>query len=163
MDILALDLGTKTGYAYNRAGAFFCGTWELATDREIRQWGRERITRTQDPRVARLCEKLDDGRFFDIIVFEDVQFSTYTLQTQLWAALRSSIWLCANAGHVDCVPVKTLKMFAGHGNADKNAMSCFLKTKHPEIWKPTLDDNAIDAAWMWIWARHTFARMKIGK
>lgn len=162
MNILALDLGTHTGFAYNRGEEFNCGTWDLATDREIRQWGRERKTRTEDPRVERLCKKLAVFVVpWDLVVFEDVQFSTYTLQTQLWSALRSSVWLCSNADRFDCVPVGTLKKFAGAGNADKKAMSRFLQAQHPGLWKLTgNNDNTIDAVWAWLWAKHTFARMK---
>lgn len=163
MDILALDLGTATGFAYNRGDEFFCGTWTLGTPKEIRQWGKERKTRTNDPRVERLCGHISEFElgYFDIVVFEDVQFSTYTKQTQLWAALRASVWLCANTSLIDCVPVGTLKKFAtGNGAADKKTMSRFLKCQYPKIWKSALDDNAIDAVWLHLWAKHTFARMK---
>lgn len=162
MNTLALDLGTHCGYAYNQGETFSCGTWVLASKTEIRQWGRERKTRTDDPRIKRLCEKFAEfPQTFDLVVFEDVQFSTYTLQTQLWSALRASVWLCSGAARIDCVPVKTLKLFAGSGNADKKAMSRFLQIQHPGLWKLTNNnDNTIDAVWIWLWAKHTFARMK---
>lgn len=172
MNILALDLGTHCGYAYNRGPfeikngqqipyEFHCGTWDLATSKEIRQWSRERRTRTNDPRIEGLCRKLSALEKFDLIVWEDVQFSSYTLQVQLWSALRSCIWLCAKSNLFECVPVMTLKKFAGSGKADKKAMSQFLQSQQPSLWKLTNNnDNTIDAVWAWLWARHTFARMK---
>lgn len=160
MNILALDLGTITGFAYNRGNEFSCGTWNLASAKEIRQWGKERKTRTDDPRIARLCNHVSALGHFELVVFEDVMFSTYTKQTQLWSALRAAVWLCADTGRYDCVPVGTLKIFAtGKGNADKAQMATHLKIEHPEIWKPTLDDNAIDAIWVWLWAEKTYGRM----
>lgn len=160
IDILALDLGTSTGYAYNRGEEFACGTWTLGTAKEIRQWGRERLTRTKDPRIERLCENITALGEFDVIVTEDVQFASSVYQVQLWASLRAAVWLCGTAKRFEAVAVGTLKKFAtGAGNADKDQMSLALRSTYPSIWKHALDDNAIDAAWAWIWARHTFSRM----
>lgn len=161
MDILAIDIGTNTGFAYNRSKEFFYGTWTLATAKEIRQWGKERKTRTDDPRIERLCNHISALGHFELVVFEDVLFSTYTKQTQLWSALRAAVWLCADTSRFDCVPVSTLKLFAtGKGNADKSMMSKALRLQHPGIWEPTMDDNAIDAIWAWCWAEKTYQRMK---
>ncbi len=160
-DILALDLGTKTGFCYTNGVNRKMGTWLLATPPEIRQWGKTRKTRTKDPRVERLCEKIAGLGTFDVIVFEDVQFSIYTQQTQLWSSLRSAIWLCGRAPIIEAVPVTTLKKFAtGSGGADKLAMArCFLTNPYFQN-SPKLDDNGIDAAWLWLWALQNLSRMK---
>ncbi len=169
MNILALDLGTDTGYAYNLDSEFFCGTWSLATKKEITAWGKTRERRTNDPRVDRLCKKLSKlaGHDFDVVVFEDVEFASSVYQMQLWSALRSCVWLCAHAKHFDCVPVGTLKLFAtGNGHATKESMKKYAlgswraQAEFPD--DPSgLNDDAIDAAWAWVWARHTFKRMKL--
>lgn len=160
--MLALDLATSTGYAFNRGSEFFCGTWVLGTDKEIRKWGKERLTRTVDPRIDRLCKHVSELGLFELVVFEDVMFSTHTKQTQLWSSLRAAVWLCARTTRFDCVPVATLKKFAtGNGAADKPTMSKWLRSQYPEIWTPELNDDAVDAAWLWLWAKKTFARMKI--
>lgn len=163
MDILAIDLGTHTGYAWNRGDEFACGTWKLATPREVTAWGKQRLTRTADPRIERLCTRIADLGSFDIVVFEDVQFASSVYAVQLWSSLRASIWLCANAtAHIDCVSVGTLKKFAtGNGSADKPTMSKCLRIQYPAIWQLTMDENAIDAAWLWLWAKQQFKRMKI--
>lgn len=159
-DVLALDLGTHAGFAYNRGEEFACGTVTLGSAREIRQWGKTRLTRTADPRIGRLCKWLGDVGLFDCIVFEDVQFASSVYQVQLWSSLRAAVWLCGQAKHFEAVPVGTLKKFAGHGGADKEAMSRFLKARHPEKWNENLTDDEVDAVWLWLFAKHTFARMK---
>lgn len=167
MNILALDIGTKTGYAFDN-GVFAtklspiqCGTWTLATPREITQFGKERLNRRRDPRVLRLQQNL---RVFspDIVVFEDVQFASSTYQVQLWSALRAAIWLTFPACLIDCVPVATLKRFAtDHGGATKPMMAAALRRKHPSIWTAALDDNAVDAAWLWLWAKQNLGRAQL--
>jgi hypothetical protein len=162
MDVLALDLGTKTGFAYNRGAIFTCGSWELATAKEIRAWGRDRKTRTQDPRIERLCRNITGLRPFTIVIFEDVQFSTYTAQTQLWSSLRSCVWLCASANVMECIPVSTLKKYAtGTGAATKQLMAKRFWVEPEFAGVKSADDNAIDAAWAWKWAHEKFKRMKL--
>jgi len=161
MDVLGLDLGTSTGYCYNRGDHIFCGTWELATAKEITAWGKDRKRRTGDPRIRRLCDNIASIDYLDIVAYEDVQFGSTTFQTQLWSGLRSDVWLCARAGITECVPVSTLKKFAtGHGGATKEAMARALKREHPQIWNCALDDNAVDSAWVWLWATKTLIRTK---
>lgn len=171
MDILALDIGTKVGFAYNQTlllpetdctGRYDAGTWALASDTEVKKWGKARLTRRNDPRIRRLCDNIAALGAFDVIVFEDVEFQTYRMQTQLWSALRSSLWLCGLAKHFECVNVTTLKKFAtGAGNADKAAMSKALKRRHPKLWTPWLDDNGIDAVWLWLWGQENLSRLKL--
>lgn len=159
MDILALDLGTKTGFAWNRGDEFFCGTWVLGTDTEIRKWGKDRQRRTGDPRIERLCTHVTKLGHFDMIVIEDVMFASSVYQVQLWASLRAAVWLCCDATKFEAVPVQTLKKFAcGNGAADKAAMSRFLKFRHWNLWTPELSDDTIDAIWIFLWAKETFAR-----
>ena len=170
MNILALDLGTKTGYAYGVAAAgnpCTIGTWKLASAKEIREWGKTRITRRCDPRPMRLYRRLCElGNVPDILIFEDVNFSSYTLQTQLWASLRTAVWMFAykrDVPHVDCVPVKSLKLFATNfGGASKEQMAKALKLVAPGLVSARLDldDNAIDAVWLWKWADLNLCRMK---
>ncbi len=158
-NILALDLGTKTGYAYNFNEEFFAGTWTLATDKELKAIRQPRLDRRRDPRVITLFRTLasEIGPWVrpEIVVFEDVQFASYTGQVQLWASLRAAVWLAFDAPvNIECVPVGTLKKFAtGHGGATKDSMANYLKAQHPECYRPALDDNAVDAAWLWIWAK----------
>jgi len=179
MNVLALDLGTKTGYAYNNDGYFECGTWLLATPSELREQKKYRGDRRLDRRVTKLFERvksISEQIPLDTIIFEDVQFSSTTYQTQLWASLRAVVWLACppNVG-CECVPVGTLKKFAGHGGATKEMMGLFLcraNTRFCRIGKSNpkfffrkseeqvqpVDDNAIDAVWLHRWAQHNLSR-----
>jgi hypothetical protein len=160
MDILGIDLGTRTGYCYNRGPEIFCGTWELATDKEITAWGKNRKRRTGDPRIERLCKLLSGLGKFNIVAFEDVEFSSSTFQVQLWAGLRSSVWLCALSDVRECVAVGTLKKFAtGHGGATKEAMAqAFYLDRVIIHLESPLDDNMIDSYFIWKWATTTLTR-----
>lgn len=163
MNILALDYGTKTGYCYGSdASDLQFGTWKLATDKEVTGWGKSRLTRTCDPRIARLAGYLRAFPLANMIVFEDVQFASSTYQVQLWASLRTVAWLDYPPGtQFECVPVGTLKKFAtGSGTATKERMGqCFVTAGHIRIEHfLSLDDNAVDAIWIWLWAKQIFAR-----
>jgi hypothetical protein len=53
-----------------------------------------------------------------------------------------------------------LKLYAtGYGAADKPAMARALYKKHPMFKSQGLDDNGVDAAWLWLWAAENFKRM----
>jgi len=136
------------------------GTLKLATAKEVTQWGKERLTRTCDPRMDRLWDFLHSMPTPDIVVFEDVEFSSYTKQTQLWASFRSVVWLRYGHGRgvlLECVPVSTLKKFAtGAGNANKNGME--RAATRLGINVDGLDDNAIDALHLWRWAERNLTR-----
>lgn len=166
MNILALDLGTHTGYCHTSpvAGGVVAGTWDLANKKEIAAWNKNRLIRRRDPRISRFAEKLAvvDPRP-DVVVFEDVQFQTYTYQTQLWASFRAAVWLSFPAPViVDCVPVQTLKQFAtGWGGADKEKMMLALRKKYPEWAGVEMDDNEADAIWIYKWTEHNLGRLKV--
>lgn len=97
-----------------------------------------------------------------MVVFEDVQFSTYTLQTQLWASLRTCVWLTLGKSCLlECLPVSTLKKFAtGFGGATKEGMAAALFKQSPGFRGQKLDDNAIDAIWIFKWAQTHLSRVK---
>jgi hypothetical protein len=162
LKILALDLGTKTGVAFGeRTVDITTRAW--AKPSEISKARKLRMDRRQDPRLVTFFDYLKrwNSVGVDAVVFEDVQFSSSTMQTQLWASWRTAVWLAFPPPTIiECVPTGTLKKFAGRGNLDKDGMSRALKTQHPDLWRPEYDDNAIDAVWIWLWAKHTLGRMK---
>lgn len=162
MKILALDLGGNTGFAHNLTGELQAGTWTLATDKEVTAWGKKRETRRRDPRMQRFFKILSSLSAPDIVVFEDVQFQSYTQQVQLWSSYRATMWLAFGPSCLfECVPVTTLKKFAtGNGGAGKDWMGAALHRQYPSLWNPRLDDNAIDAIWIYLWATKTFSRLK---
>src|SRR5664279_1154059 len=161
--ILTFDLGTHTGVAWNYGPPPWAKTWHLARPKEVTAWGKQRLTRRCDPRIDRLRTLLQTFPINpDLVVFEDVEFSKYTKQTQLWASFRTVIrvefsWRTM----IECVPVATLKKFAtGSGVADKDRMKAAMFKQYPDT-DPNLDDNAIDALWILKWAEKNLSRIKI--
>lgn len=156
MATLALDLGTKTGYAVGNSRRIIeSGTWTLAGAKELRAQKLAGANRSGDCRFFRLMEhiaKTINRHNISRIIFEDVIFFTSTSQTQLWASLRSAIWAIKSANpHIEteCVHVGTLKKFAtGNGRADKAEMNRAAIGKFPSIALTNADDNQIDALWL---------------
>lgn len=143
MNILSLDLGTKTGWAFGRDGNFVsAGTWTLATPKEITAFRKLRMDRRGDPRFNTLLAKLQTahvGHKFDCIVFEDVQFSSSTQQTQLWSSLRGAVWAMQPHCMLDCLATGKLKQFAtGSGAADKVGMAKALVRNYPNLFVDSL-------------------------
>lgn len=166
MNYLALDLGTKTGYAGMLNGEFVAGTWTLATPAFLRDQAKIRYDRRLDARIPcleRAINSTNQKTNLDWIFFEDVQFSSTTLQTQLWASLRATVWLFSehSRAQIECCPTGTLKKFAtGYGGATKEQMERAARKKYPD-WLSTkigLDDNAIDAIHLLAWGIQTVSR-----
>lgn len=181
MRICALDLGTHTGVCIGtQDGIEFVETITLATEKELRYARKLRMDRRQDIRVVRLWNKLRElesgAGVINWIVFEDVQFSSSTQQTQLWSSFRSCVWLFAHLRgiDIDCLATGKLKNYAtGSGSADKawmaqailkhagfgldgNRRVIYNSCQGPKI----LDDNAVDAAHLFQWAKFTFRNTK---
>lgn len=126
MRILGLDLGTKTGWAVQDDDLFLSGTWQLATPAEVAAQAKAGKNRCCDCRFMRLQKQIALLAPLDAVYFEDVEFSTYTYQTQLWAGFRTVLTLMypAHFPKLVAVPVATLKKFAtGKGNSTKSAMA----------------------------------------
>lgn len=167
--ILALDLGSTTGWALEAMDySMACGSWTLCDDKTMKEARRNRMDRLLDPRIPALWAKISEihTRYgINWLVWEDVRFSTYTNQTQLWSSFRTVCWLFA-ARHglrTECIDVSTLKKFAtGHGNADKALMAWTVADKRfvksngrivDSLTGAKLDDNAVDALHLLRWAK----------
>jgi len=164
--ILALDLGTHTGVAFNSANGvgFWAETKAWATDEEVTRNGKSRLDRRCDPRITRFFDYLKTFEAeADIVVFEDVLFASSRMQAHLWASFRTAVWLAFPDTLIECVPTGTLKKFACNGGATKDQMSLALKRKFPMYWKAKYDDNAIDAIWLWLWADKNLSRTPLTK
>jgi hypothetical protein len=159
MNILALDLGTKTGWASRWAGRLNAGTWNFEQ--------KKGPCCAVDPRLICFRHRLEEsGDTFDLLAYEDVQFMRGRAQAFLWSGFRTVLWLFAHDHKIPiiCCPVKTLKKYAtGNGNSDKDAMALAyyekvqvggLVTSVENFANPgsALDDNAIDAWHLLHWA-----------
>lgn len=164
MRMLALDLGSTTGFAWTQpSGNPMISSYTWATPKELSDAKARRLDRRGDIRVIRFYDWMTDlhnASKFDAVVFEDVEFQTYRMQTQLWSSFRAAVWLAFPNTLIECVPVSTLKKFAtGSGAADKLAMEVALQRQHPGLWNKFLDDNAVDAAWLWLWGNQNLSRI----
>jgi hypothetical protein len=182
MNVLTLDLGTHLGWARKFGEVRESGTELLAKTKEIRADRERGLDRNGDVRYYRLLAFLmrqiheAPGGVIHRVVYEDVQFTTFTLQTQLWSSLRTAIWTIFPPGRqtiVTGMPVGSLKKFgAKHGGATKEMMAAALLKRHPELFcKPErvtasrllvtktgrdVDDNEVDACHLLDWAIQTF-------
>ena len=149
MNTLALDLGTKTGFAIkcetNKVvdGPYSAttytvasGTWALSDPKAITQARVEGWDRKCDPRFNALClhiEEAVDDCDIKAVVFEDILFGSTSMQSHLWATFRAAIWAVKRAKNfeVDCINSSTLKKYAtGHGGATKQMMAAHLLKGH---------------------------------
>lgn len=161
-----LDLGTKTGLSIIEDGKLIAsGTWVLATPEELQRQREEGKERTGDIRFFRLLDLLRVilAGGIDRIVYEEVQFATTQAQAQLWATLRTAIWVAAEGSAIQIlgVQVATLKKFAtGNGGAKKPDMARALCHAQPQQYhldatgnvrttdERLVDDNEVDALWL---------------
>jgi len=175
MRILALDLGTTTGYALEvDSYPLSCGSILLATPKEIKHQAKLRMDRRCDMRFMRMLRwvrLLCRHSAPEWIVFEDVQFASTSKQAHLWATWRAVVWLVSDEFQcqVECCPVGTLKKFAtGSGRAEKDDMARYL-CKNPQFTLGKgfvvdqntglkLDDNAVDALHLLNWMKHTLRK-----
>lgn len=151
MRILALDLGTKTGWALLDGEVITGGTWTLAKPKEIATQKAANLHRCCDMRPARLMAFIRGVMPVDEIYFEDVQFLSTQYQAQLWASLRCIVTLLYPEVGIVAVPVGTLKKFAtGFGNAKKEQMAAALvggimvANEKGDGFR-AMDDNEVDA------------------
>jgi Holliday junction resolvasome RuvABC endonuclease subunit len=149
MSILALDLGTRTGWALvDSDGNISSGVVEFKQDR----WHGGGM------RFLRFRSWLDEvyhlaGRF-DQLFYEQVRRHAGTDASHLyggWLAILE-VWCEQNSVAYAGVPVGTIKCHAtGKGNAPKEAMIAAAKAKG---FSPT-DDNEADAIAILLWAIET--------
>ncbi len=143
MNILALDLGTATGWALYRDGVVTSGTQVLATDKELAAQKKAGLARCCDFRASRLAALIDSKHPLDWVAFEDVQFMKGRAQAQLWGGFRAVVTMLYPAIKIQAVTVVELKMFAcNHGNATKEMMIAAVPER---LRKPEMDDNEADA------------------
>lgn len=141
--ILALDLGTRTGYAYDDLIGFESGWVDFKTKRmespgmryvRFKQWLE---SHTPAPKV---------------IVFEEVRRHAGTTAAHVYGGFLAHLTaFCAEEGvEYVGVPVGTIKKFAtGKGNASKEMMIFAAQTAGRDI----TDDNEADAYWILMYAK----------
>jgi len=154
MSILALDLGTRTGWSLSDGkGQITSGVVEFKQDRW--QGGGMRLLRFR----AWLDKIYRQADGFDQLFYEQVRRHAGTDASHLyggWLAILE-VWCEQNAVAYAGVPVGTIKKSAtGKGNANKQAMidAACAKGFYPK------DDNEADAIAILLWAIETKGGVK---
>lgn len=142
MNILAIDPGTKCGYAVTLDGIRTSGVWDLSIQRY----------EGAGMRFVRLRKYLREIGRVELIVFEEVRRHAGCLAAHIYGGIISHIMEYAEANQINYVacPVGTLKKYAtGKGNASKDEMINACREKMDIKSK---DDNEADALWLLAWA-----------
>ena len=138
MDILALDLGTKTGWAMLKDGQRFSGTDSFTPGRyqgggirflKFHEWLKEHTTEV------------------DLVVFEEVRRHLGTDAAHVYGGFLAVLTSFCEQHKIpyEGVPVGTIKKHAtGKGNANKDLMMAAAKERG---WSPE-DNNEADALWL---------------
>lgn len=143
--ILALDLGTHTGWALLVDGRVVSGVWNLKGSRF--EGGGMRYLRFRG-----MVQELRNHCGFERVVFEEVRRHTATDAAHVYGGLLATLtaWCEEHSCPYLGVPVGTIKKHAtGNGRSGKPAMIASARARG---W--TLrDDNEADALWLLDWAR----------
>ena len=150
--VLALDLGTKTGWAlHDRDGTIVSGTEVFRADRW--QGGGMRFLRFKHW----LTETKAAVGTFDAVVFEEVRAHAGVDAAHVYGGLLGILtaWCEHHGIAYEGVPVGTIKRFiTGKGNAAKEAVIAAVTARG---FQPG-DDNEADALALLLWAlKHRFA------
>lgn len=147
--ILALDLGTTTGWAMRLAdGVVVSGTMEFRSGRY--EGGGMRFLRFR----SWLDHLMDGAKTIDLIHFEEVRRHAGTDAAHIYGGFLAHLSAWCELKHIPYqgVPVGTIKRHAtGKGNAAKDAVIAAMRSKgfNPE------DDNEADALAILTWAVDT--------
>lgn len=147
--ILALDLGTTTGWAMRLAdGVVVSGTLDFRSGRY--EGGGMRFLRFR----SWLDHLLDSAKTIDLVHFEEVRRHAGTDAAHLYGGFLAHLSAWCELKHIPYqgVPVGTIKRHAtGKGNAGKDAVIAAMRSKgfNPE------DDNEADALAILTWAIDT--------
>ena len=144
--ILALDLGTTTGWALSPLGGFITsGTVSFRPSRY--DGGGMRYLRFRNW----LNQLVQGGNAIQAVYFEEARRHVGTDAAHIYGGFMAclSAWCEEHAVAYQGVPVGTIKRFVtGKGNADKIAVIAAL---HERGFSPT-DDNEADAIALLLWA-----------
>ena len=135
--ILALDLGTKTGWAFGDAGILISGVWNLKGSRF--EGGGMRFLRFQG-----FLAEVHKNRKVTKIVYEEVRRHAGTDAAHVYGGLQATLtsWAEEMGIPYESVPVGTIKKFwTGKGNANKAAMIAEAERRGIKAE----DDNETDA------------------
>lgn len=142
MNILALDLGTKCGFADNLKS----GVWNL----------KPKTTESAGLRFVKFEICLTENVRPDVVVYEEVHSHMGVDAAHVYGGLQAVLqsWCIRRGIEYQGVGVATIKKFAtGHHQAKKEAMVQAAIKAFPQVH--ILDDNHADALWLHAYAEKT--------
>lgn len=137
MSILALDLGTTTGWAFGTGSAFLSGTWNLRGGRY--EGGGMRYLRFKG-----FLDEVVKNAEVNRIAYEEVRRHAGTDAAHVYGGLQGVLTSWAEEAGIpyEAVPVGTIKKFwTGKGNANKAQMIAECVAREITV----SDDNEADA------------------
>jgi Holliday junction resolvasome RuvABC endonuclease subunit len=143
--ILALDLGTTTGWACGEAKAPAHGTWDLKPSRY--DGGGMRFVKFRNR-----IHELHIAMKFDLVFYEEVRRHAGTDAAHVYGGLLGQLteWCERNFIPYQGVPVGVIKKYmTGKGNAGKAAMVAAVQAQGYVV----KDDNEADALALFLWRR----------
>lgn len=153
--ILALDLGTKTGWACGNSYNFKSGVVDFSTKRF--EGGGMRYLRFREW----LDNTFRDFENIDEVYFEEVRRHIGTDASHVYGGFLATLtsWCEKRGIPYQGVPVKTIKKYiTGNGNANKEMMMNAVKVEGYDIE----DDNEADAIAMLLYVRKRMKDEKRG-
>uniref|UniRef100_A0A6H1ZUD6 Holliday junction resolvase RuvC n=1 Tax=viral metagenome TaxID=1070528 RepID=A0A6H1ZUD6_9ZZZZ len=145
MQILALDPGTKCGYALS---PFESGVWNLSVGRH--EGGGMRFFRLRNYLIT-ACEGVD------LVVYEEVRRHLGTDAAHIYGGIVAIIQEHCELHEIPYqgVAVGTIKIFgSGKGNSNKEVMLAAARERWAEV--TIVDDNQADALFLWAWASNEY-------
>lgn len=141
---IALDLGTKTGWALLMDGRIVSGTWTFAPGRF--EGGGIRYLRFRQ-RLEELIEELTGG---DVVMyFEEVRAHKGAAAAHAYGGFMATLTAYCEEHSIPYqgIPVGTIKKHAtGKGNSNKQKMMAAAVQQWPD--EDFVDDNEVDARWL---------------
>ena len=139
--LLALDLGTTTGWATNASGVVTSGLWKFTPSRYEGGGMRFLRFRCQLGQIVALLGRID------AVYYEEVRHHIGTDAAHIYGGLLAVLtaWCEEQGIPYQGIPVGTIKKHAtGKGNAKKAMM---ISAARERGWNPQ-DDNEADALWI---------------
>ena len=139
MNILAIDPGTKCGFAHSCG---LSGTWDLSVRKD----------ESSGMRLIRLRGKLDEIKSsvgVDLLVFEAARNAKFANAVKVAGAIQGTMEVWSIDRCVDYKgysPSEIKKHATGKGTADKSLMISTASLKWPGV--VIVDDNHADALWL---------------
>ena len=151
MNILAIDLGTRTGWC---SGDHEAGTEDFSIRRG--ESSGMRFVRFRSWLMAILSTTIDHERFINLVAYEEINFFRGIDASLVYGGMLGILQeVCTqiNMDYKGVMPSELKKWATGKGNANKDLMMATAAMRWPSF---SGDDNEADARLLWAFARESW-------